>query len=452
VRSFVIVRGRIHREPSHGSPRRARARHLSFDKPFGRPDGAHRVPPREREGQAGPRRCPRSCRAHRGDAGHDVVFHLAANPEARWGLERTRLDLDQGTIATYNALEAARQVTTRRFVFASSGTVYGNTSEACGEQDLGRLPISLYGASKLAGEALLAAYARMSSASPDTSAGSATSSAPVARTARFSDFCKMLKRTRNHLQVLGDGTQSEALTSTSAIVVAGILHVLDHAKGENPAIYKPRAPDWTTVRSIAERVVGASPDKGARIECMGGVAPGFGPGTCPSPASSRTSSPPWASAFAIRLTRPWPWRWTRCEGGLLGPSPLRRRDFCLARLSPAPLPAPPRWPRAPRCGAHLVHVARQDGVQHLDPGVHLLAEDGAVLPAGSPGAVDRDGHDRATELGGEEECPVLEVLKVARHRARPLGKMRTDNPASQELPALLMARSVERWLPRSSGT
>ena len=64
--------------------------------------------------------------------GHDVVFHLAANPEARWGLERTRLDLEQGTIATYNALEAARLNGVERFVFASSGTVYGNVTEACG--------------------------------------------------------------------------------------------------------------------------------------------------------------------------------------------------------------------------------------------------------------------------------------------------------------------------------
>ena len=47
--------------------------------------------------------------------GHDVVFHLAANPEARWGLERTRLDLEQGTIATYNALEAARLAGAKRF-------------------------------------------------------------------------------------------------------------------------------------------------------------------------------------------------------------------------------------------------------------------------------------------------------------------------------------------------
>src|SRR5882672_10760999 len=76
-------------------------------------------------------------------AGHDVVFHLAANPEARWGLERTRLDLDQGTIATYNVLEASRLAGVAKIVFASSGTVYGDTPEPCGEADLGRLPVSL---------------------------------------------------------------------------------------------------------------------------------------------------------------------------------------------------------------------------------------------------------------------------------------------------------------------
>src|SRR4051812_15393792 len=80
--------------------------------------------------------------------GHEVVFHLAANPEARWGLERTRLDLEQGTIATYNVLEAMRLSGVGNLVFASSGTVYGDTAEACGENDLGNLPISLYGASK----------------------------------------------------------------------------------------------------------------------------------------------------------------------------------------------------------------------------------------------------------------------------------------------------------------
>src|SRR6185436_7752537 len=91
-------------------------------------------------------------------AGHDVVFHLAANPEARWGLERTRLDLEQGTIATYNVLEAMRRAGVPRLIFSSSGTVYGDTAQTCAEGDLGCLPISLYGASKFAGEALVSAY------------------------------------------------------------------------------------------------------------------------------------------------------------------------------------------------------------------------------------------------------------------------------------------------------
>jgi len=57
--------------------------------------------------------------------GHDLVVHLAANPEARWGLERTRLDLEQGTIATYNVLEAMRANDIKRIAFSSTGSVYG---------------------------------------------------------------------------------------------------------------------------------------------------------------------------------------------------------------------------------------------------------------------------------------------------------------------------------------
>src|SRR5690349_19907650 len=68
--------------------------------------------------------------------GHDVVFHLAANPEARWGLANTRLDLEQGTIVTYNVLEAMRRNAVRTLVLASSGTVYGETPRTCAEADL----------------------------------------------------------------------------------------------------------------------------------------------------------------------------------------------------------------------------------------------------------------------------------------------------------------------------
>ena len=198
--------------------------------------------------------------------GHDVVFHLAANPEARWGLERTRLDLEQGTIATYNSLEAARLTGVKRFLFSSSGTVYGNVADPCGETDLGSLPISLYGASKFAGEALLAAFAecfgltgyicRFGNVVGDRGTHGA-----------ILDFCKKLKEHPEYLDVLGDGRQAKPYLHVTDCA-AGMLHVLDHAdsKAENPAIFNLTPPDVTSVKRIAELVVAASPSKNARIE------------------------------------------------------------------------------------------------------------------------------------------------------------------------------------------
>jgi len=194
--------------------------------------------------------------------GHDVVFHLAANPEARWGLKEPRLDLHQGTIATFNALEAARETRTKKFVFASSGTVYGNTSDPCRETDLGSLPISLYGASKLAGEALLASYVECFGLTGyilrfGNVVGSRATHGAIL------DFCRGLREHPDSLQVLGDGTQRKPYLHVSDCV-AGILHVLDRAS-DNPAVYNLAPEDWTNVRYIAARVVATSPNPSARI-------------------------------------------------------------------------------------------------------------------------------------------------------------------------------------------
>lgn len=196
--------------------------------------------------------------------GHDVVFHLAANPEARWGLERTRLDLEQGTIATYNALEAARLGGVKRFVFSSSGTVYGNVAEACGETDLGQLPISLYGASKFAGEAMVAAFVECFGLEGyicrfGNVVGSRGTHGAIL------DFCKKLKTHPEYLDVLGDGRQSKPYLHVTDCA-AGLLFVLDHATGERPAIFNLAPPDSTSVTRIAELCVAASPNKSARIE------------------------------------------------------------------------------------------------------------------------------------------------------------------------------------------
>ncbi len=201
-------------------------------------------------------------------AGHDVVFHLAANPEARWGLERTRLDLEQGTICTYNALEAARLNGVPKFVFSSSGTVYGNVAEPCGEDDLGKLPISLYGASKFAGEAMLSAYVECFGLEGFICRfGNVVG--PRGTHGAILDFCKKLKAHPAYLDVLGDGRQAKPYLHVTDCA-AGLCYVLDHATGEKPAIFNLAPPDATTVKRIAELCVAASPSPGARIEYGGG--------------------------------------------------------------------------------------------------------------------------------------------------------------------------------------
>ena len=93
-------------------------------------------------------------------AGHDFVFHLAANADVRLGTAHPRRDLEQNTIATFNVLEAMRAAGVRRLAFASTGSIYGEpdvfpTPETCPFPS----QTSLYGASKLAGEGLISAYA-----------------------------------------------------------------------------------------------------------------------------------------------------------------------------------------------------------------------------------------------------------------------------------------------------
>lgn len=92
-------------------------------------------------------------------AGVDVVFHLAANADVRFGTDHPRKDLEQNTIATFNVLEAMRQYGVKRIAFASTGSIYGDATVIPTPEDA-PFPVqtSLYGASKLACEGLIAAY------------------------------------------------------------------------------------------------------------------------------------------------------------------------------------------------------------------------------------------------------------------------------------------------------
>ena len=92
-------------------------------------------------------------------AGHEFVFHLAANADVRFGTEHPRRDLEQNTIVTNNVLEAMRKNGISKIAFASTGSVYGDANIIPTPENA-PFPIqtSLYAASKMAGEGLIAAY------------------------------------------------------------------------------------------------------------------------------------------------------------------------------------------------------------------------------------------------------------------------------------------------------
>lgn len=140
-------------------------------------------------------------------ANQDVIFHLAANPEARLGIENTKLDLKQETIATYNVLETMRLNGIRKIVFASSGTIYGETPVIPLPEDYGPvLPISLYGAGKLASEGLISAFCHTFDMQAwifrfANIVGERTTHGVIF------DFINKLKQNPQELEILGDGRQ-----------------------------------------------------------------------------------------------------------------------------------------------------------------------------------------------------------------------------------------------------
>ena len=91
--------------------------------------------------------------------GGELVFHLAANADVRFGTDHPGKDLEQNTIATYNVLEAMRANNIKKIAFSSTGSVYGEANVIPTPEDA-EFPIqtSLYGASKAAGEGMIAAY------------------------------------------------------------------------------------------------------------------------------------------------------------------------------------------------------------------------------------------------------------------------------------------------------
>jgi UDP-glucose 4-epimerase len=157
-------------------------------------------------------------------AGADAVFHLAANADVRFGPDHPDRDLRQNTIATWNVLEAMRANNVKRIAFSSTGSVYGEATVIPTPEDA-PFPIqtSLYGASKLAAEGLIAAYCEAFGMTGHIFRFVSILGARYTHGHVF-DFYKQLLTHPDRLKVLGDGTQRksylEVRDCVSAILTA----------------------------------------------------------------------------------------------------------------------------------------------------------------------------------------------------------------------------------------
>ena len=165
--------------------------------------------------------------------GMDAVFHLAANADVRFGPDHPARDLEQNTIATHKVLEAVRKAGVKNFIFSSTGSVYGE-AEVIPTPENAPFPIqtSLYGASKLACEGLIAAYAEsfgiqawifrfVSILGPRYTHG------------HVYDFYKQLMKDPKRLTVLGNGHQKKSYLHVSDCVSAIHLSLEKTSKSVN---------------------------------------------------------------------------------------------------------------------------------------------------------------------------------------------------------------------------
>jgi UDP-glucose 4-epimerase len=192
-------------------------------------------------------------------AGCDSVFHFAANADVRFGTEHPEKDLQQNTIATFNVLEAMRANGIKRVGFSSTGSVYGEAATIPTPEDA-PFPVqtSLYGASKLACEGLLQAYAEGFGFEAHIFRFVSILGERYTHGHVF-DFYQQLREHPDHLRVLGDGLQRKSYLYVQDCVDAMLRAVSTpfSAPGSRSRIYNLGAPEYVRVNDSIRFICGA---------------------------------------------------------------------------------------------------------------------------------------------------------------------------------------------------
>ncbi|HDM36898.1 MAG TPA: NAD-dependent epimerase/dehydratase family protein [Candidatus Syntrophoarchaeum butanivorans] len=199
----------------------------------------------------------------------DFVYHLAANPEVRIGVDDPGVHLEQNVITTYNLLEGMRRHGIREIAFTSTSTVYGEAALIPTPEEYGPLiPISTYGASKLASEALITSYTHTF----DMRAWIFRFANVVGKRGTHGvifDFIRKLRANPRELEILGDGRQEKSYMLVDDCI-DGMLFAI--RKARDPVnIFNLGSKDTINVTRIAEIVVEQMDLKNVTFRYTGGA-------------------------------------------------------------------------------------------------------------------------------------------------------------------------------------
>ena len=205
----------------------------------------------------------------------ETIFHLAANPEVRVGATNPSVHFNENVVSTYNLLEGVRKHGNARLIaFASTSTVYGEAEKIPTGEDYGPLkPISTYGASKLACESLIAAYASMYGFRT-VIFRLANVIGPRSTHGIIYDLVNKLKTNPRELEILGDGSQAKSYLHVGDCV-SGMMTGMDKLN-ERVGILNVGGEDQINVLRITDVVCEEMGLKGVKVECRDTLGDGRG--------------------------------------------------------------------------------------------------------------------------------------------------------------------------------
>ncbi len=200
--------------------------------------------------------------------GHDTVFHLASNSDIARAATEPDIDFVNGTLLTHNTLEAMRKTGLKRIIFTSGSGVYGEVPPVPVPEEYPKMvPVSTYGACKLACEALISAYSFMFDMR-GTVFRFANVVGPNQTHGVAYDFIVRLSKEPAKLLIYGDGTQSKPYIHIDDVLDAFMLLEGERAPGYD--YFNVASQDHLTVRDVADIVVAGMGLKNVKYEFTGG--------------------------------------------------------------------------------------------------------------------------------------------------------------------------------------